>query len=394
MKVVHVVQSYKPVVSGPSTLVEHLTRELSRLGHECQIITSTVDLPSSVALPEVDAAQTRVRRFKSSPWLSRYNWIPGVRQVLLGTEADIFHVHQWRSHIADTAVRTAKHRGIPVVLQAHGTARARNIASGGRGSLLSQVPYVAYDALFRGLVPKAADALLATTTQEAQDCIDYGCHPELVHVIPLGIDHSIFAKIRNRTYERRGPFRILLVGRLERSRNVELLLRALSLLHQRGVSFACRIVGPEVRLSTARAAGYINELKQVARDLGVGGMVDFRGLRLDDELLAEYAWGDVFVYTSFYENFGYTILEAAACGLPLLTTATGVAPDLVVDGRTGYLIAMRDPSELANRLSILEASEAKRAKLGQNAASMSASKFSMNLLVNRYLELYTSLIRE
>lgn len=102
------------------------------------------------------------------------------------------------------------------------------------------------------------------------------------------------------------------------------------------------------------AARSVQRARRHAQEAGVGDRVLFVGPR--DDLLP-YLWAsDMFVFPSAYESSGLVIAEALASGLPVIVTRVGVAPELVRDGETGYLIA-RDPHECADRLERLAADE-------------------------------------
>lgn len=89
-------------------------------------------------------------------------------------------------------------------------------------------------------------------------------------------------------------------------------------------------------------------LVEEAGELGMEGSVRFLGRRLDVPLLMRSA--DVFVLPSAWEGLPITILEAIAGGLPCVATAVGGVPEVVEDGRSGYLVAPHDPASLADRI--------------------------------------------
>jgi len=98
----------------------------------------------------------------------------------------------------------------------------------------------------------------------------------------------------------------------------------------------------------------IPEMRERAHQRGVADRVLFAGMHSD--VRPFYFAADMFVLPSDYESFGLVIAEALACGVPVIATRTGCAPDLIVDGETGYLVD-RDPRTIADRLERIAATD-------------------------------------
>jgi starch synthase len=93
------------------------------------------------------------------------------------------------------------------------------------------------------------------------------------------------------------------------------------------------------------------------------------------QVLAEMAAHDVFVFPSLFEGFGLVLLEAMAMGLPIVTTAHTAGPDLIRDGVEGFIVPIRSSAAIAERLDQLRRDPAARASMGQNAQAR-AKEFS------------------
>src|SRR5204863_8391924 len=102
-----------------------------------------------------------------------------------------------------------------------------------------------------------------------------------------------------------------------------------------------RLVGHEELSTTA-------ELMAHALDTGVANIVSFEGFRSDiPRVMADL---DVFVLPSLWEGFGLVLLEAMAAGRPIVASAVGPIPEIVVDGLTGLLVPPGDPEALAEAI--------------------------------------------
>ena len=134
--------------------------------------------------------------------------------------------------------------------------------------------------------------------------------------------------------------------------------------------------------------GYLAELKILCSDLEIEGQVTFTGPQSAQEVQQFYLQGDLFVYPSRYENFGQPILEAAASGLPIISTAVGVARDLVENGETGFIVS-DNPGEIAARIKDL-AIHKTRKEMGAAIQKKVEKTFGWNKIIQDYKKLYES----
>jgi UDP-glucose:(heptosyl)LPS alpha-1,3-glucosyltransferase len=141
--------------------------------------------------------------------------------------------------------------------------------------------------------------------------------------------------------------------------------------------WALVVVGKGDRRSYERLAG----------ELGVAADVHWLGVTRDVQLV--YALADAFVFPSAYESFSLVTFEAAASGLPIISTAVSGARELIRDGESG-LFTSRDPGDIALHLMQLAADPELRLRLGQ-AARQAALPFSWQAMVSRHHELYEHL---
>ena len=93
--------------------------------------------------------------------------------------------------------------------------------------------------------------------------------------------------------------------------------------------------------------------------------------------------------SSCVENFGQPIIEAAANGLPLITTPVGIARDIVIDGETGYIVSGK-PKEIKERIELLKDSHT-RLIMGQRIQTEIKNRFNWKNIMGQYMDLYQSL---
>ncbi len=191
----------------------------------------------------------------------------------------------------------------------------------------------------------------------AEDLVRRGFLADRIQVVHNGVDLEFFSRDPN--VERTNWPSLVYVGRLQRYKRVDILIRAMpSLLQAR----------PDARLVIAGRGGSEGELRRLAEQLGVEGNVDFLGF-VDEERkrdLLRRAW--VHVLTSPKEGWGLTVMEAAACGTPTVASDSPGLRDSVVDGVTGLLVPHGDYRRLADEVARLIGDRDLLERMGQAAA--------------------------
>lgn len=134
--------------------------------------------------------------------------------------------------------------------------------------------------------------------------------------------------------------RVLFVGRRDPYKNLPLLIQAFSNLRSQIPDLRLRIIGP--------ADDRYPEAPTLAKQLGLTEAIDWIGYATPEGLISEYQQADVFVLPSKYEGFGLTVLEAMACGLPVVCSNVSSLPEVV--GDAGLLVPPDDAPALAGEL--------------------------------------------
>jgi glycosyltransferase involved in cell wall biosynthesis len=130
--------------------------------------------------------------------------------------------------------------------------------------------------------------------------------------------------------------------------------------------------------------------KKVAK-LGIQDKVIFAGRINHKELLKHYSTTDIFLLLSSYENFSNAVLEAMSCGLPIVVTNVGGIPEVVKDGKNGFLIKPKDPVQIAEKvLLILNNRELKQKFLNNNKEEV--EKYSLDNVVEKLEKIYINIL--
>jgi glycosyltransferase involved in cell wall biosynthesis len=176
------------------------------------------------------------------------------------------------------------------------------------------------------------------------------------------------------------PPRLVSVGRLKEPKDFVGLVRALARVD---VPFCAAIVGdgPDRPLVEAAIA-----------EAGLSGSIELLGER--DDVASQLAQSDVFVLSSRSEGMPISVLEAMAAGLPVVASAVGGVPELVVDGETGVLVPPDDADALADALRRVLDDDALRHRLGDGARRRAAKRFDLGPFRVAHLALYRRALQD
>ena len=349
-------------VSGVATVVTDLTRRFRARGH-----------PTVVLAPRSD------RDSESSPWwcLPADPPFANARIALRAAltlfrrrhEWDLLHVHQ--AHPLTLATGSiARILGRPVVGTLH---------------LIPPTPR-GLRGLVQGIVSKMTLALLVerifVSARTREEFRSWGL------VIRNGVDvDGIRAGLESRDAVRRrlrlDGFTVAFAGRRCLIKGYADLLEALS---------RARATGADIRLlaSGQTAADERDELDRRIESLHLAPYVVDVGERADH--LALLGAADAFVLPSYREGFPMALLEAMACGLPVLATEVGGISELIQDDENGLLVRPGDIDALAEGLRRLASSPALRARLASRAAE-TVRAFDSEKVANSYLDVFSALMR-
>lgn len=178
------------------------------------------------------------------------------------------------------------------------------------------------------------------------------------------------------------PDRVFFVGSITEVKDLHTLLEAIALVRHRVPMVQLHIAG---RIVSQR---YYSELQHYVATSGLSSCVHFLGLRNRAELLRDYAEAAVVALSSQQENAPMAVIEAMAVGKPVVCTRVGGIPGLVVNGETGYIVAPRDPQEMADRIVVLLRDQALRHRMGRRGQEIALQRFSVAEVARQYRNVY------
>lgn len=257
---------------------------------------------------------------------------------------DILHSHYWLSGLVGDLL--SESWGIPHVITFHTLAKTklRALTFGDEHTSRSASEY---------RLMCRSDKILVLTQKEVQD-IDqlYGSFSNKISVVPPGVDLEIFYQSDKKAsrYQLNIPGQnnvVLFVGRIDPIKGLDVLVKALAMISSVGVTTLYIVGGNE------ESNEYYQFIKSLVVELGLDDKVVFTGAIAHDSLATYYSAADVLVLPSHYESLGFVVIEAMACGTPVVASRVGGIPSIVEHGSTGYLIPWRCPEAFATQIEVL-----------------------------------------
>jgi glycosyltransferase involved in cell wall biosynthesis len=186
---------------------------------------------------------------------------------------------------------------------------------------------------------KKAARIISDSAATKKDLIKFlGIAPDKIRVIPLGVEEKFRVAEKQRKYDLPNGKIILHVGGSGYNKNVEGILNALSTINNQQSTIFVKV-----------GSDFTGSQKSLIKKLCLEDRVKYLGQVSEDDLVALYNLADVFVFPSFYEGFGLPILEAMACGTPVVTSNCSSMPE--VAGEAAILVDPYNVESIAEGIS-------------------------------------------
>jgi glycogen synthase len=406
MKIAILTNEYPPnVYGGAGVHVEYLTKELAKADggrHSIKVLCfgsqnykkGNLTVKGIGASHKFSAKDPKHNKFLDTVF----------RDVAMSGEldgADVVHCHTWYSHFAGLLAKQLLQA--PLVLTTHSLEphrpwKVEQLGTAYYGS--SWIEKTAYE---------NADGVVAVSGSMKEDVQNlYGVDPKRVKVIHNGIDLDEFKPTPDKRIlekyhiDKNIPF-ILFVGRITRQKGIIHLVNAIKYLAPGNQVVLCA-GSPDTKEIGLEMAKKIEEAKKTSKNkiIWVSEMVPKK------DLIALYSQASVFVCPSVYEPFGIINLEAMACETPVVASAVGGIPEVVVNGKTGILVPLKHKSalnaepadprkfafDLAQAVNSIMASPAKNRRMAVASRKRVVEHFSWKSIAAKTLDFYKELIEK
>lgn len=372
MKIALTTDSFVEGQGGVSTAVAALARNLRQRGHEVIVYTAADSSHERIDLDVVGLRSLRYERFPGG----RVPMAPiSLVQELADFNPDVIHNHSM-STMGIQALAAARLLGLPILGTCHvflaGFLQYAPISLDGV-PLTEDVAWK-YTTAFFNRFPQV------TTPSEAMqhELMAHGLRSP-VTTVSNGVDTDLFSPLPEvQADDNSRPLTLVHVGRLSYEKRVDIVLHA----------FARLASGhPDVNLQIIGDGPEADSLKTLAAELGVAGQVQFTGFVPHDGLPEIYRQADIFITASPIETQGLVVLEAMACGLPIVGVDALALPDLIRHGDNGFLLPPEDEKAISQATARLLSSAELRHAMGRESRRL-ALQHNLPEIAQTYEYLY------
>lgn len=360
-------------LAGTELATYHIAKGLAKLGHDIHIITSL-----DKGLPNEEYMDGflihRIKLIEGPRFLRLiFYWI-SILFIVKSIDPCIIHVQGLP--LAPAAFCSRLLFGKRYIIWC----RSSNWYKESTDSLQEKVYNIVSSKILYKLSMNYAEYVLALTRSMSTEINKYNIGNKVL-VIPNGIDIDVFDSVCVRSQKFNNNFIVLWVGRFRTEKGIEYLIRAMLFLVGRIKNIRLLLIG-EGPMEL--------KLKELTKKLNLDEFIVFIG-KVPNEKIPEYMlYSDVFVLPSITEGFPLVLLEAMASGLPIIASRVDGIPEIIQDGKNGFLVEPANPNAIAQSiLKIYTDCQLKNEISSYNKEF--AKNFSWENIAMRIDELYSSI---
>jgi glycosyltransferase involved in cell wall biosynthesis len=245
------------------------------------------------------------------------------------------------------------------------------------------LPFALYVYAGELLIPKVYGKTRFVVVSEStrDDLVRRGIPRDNIEIVYNAVDHTSYTPVESSL----APVPLVgYVGRIKRYKRIDYLLEALAIVAK---------TIPGVRLALAGSGDYLPSLVSLAERLDIKDRVDFMGFVSEQEKIDMLRKSHVVVNPSSKEGWGVTVIEANACGAPVIASDVPGLRDAVVDGETGFLVPYGDIDGFAARITQVLSDEALRTTLSRQAIEW-AKRFNWDDSADAILKVIDQLVQQ
>lgn len=387
LKICMVNALFYPYSGGTENHIIELSAALVKLGVEVHVVTGRLggtkefEIIRGIKVHRVPCRVAKIPGFYPPPMVVARKFLRHLQEIDEKENFDLFHLHdRWYLDFNQVQKYARKtHRKLVVTIhnaRPFGISTAFTIFGG------------AYELAEGKKVLREADKLIPVSKWTRNDMMKYNLPRSKFEVIYNGINPEKFRAGKNTAVKKKlgmKPFSPLISwsGRIIEQKGLEYLIKAMPLVVKRMPTTKLLIIGTGTD---------VKKLRKLAAKLKVGNSVIFYGSIAYNELNNVLRGCDVFAFPSIWEPFGIAILDAMASGLPVVASKEGGIPEIVENGKDGFLVEKKNSRQLAEALVKILEDKKLRDKMARNAERHAKTKFAWKKIARQTLALYKKVL--
>ncbi|MEM3615531.1 MAG: glycosyltransferase family 4 protein [Candidatus Methanomethylicia archaeon] len=298
--------------------------------------------------------------------------------AIVNSEIDLMHfitIPYMTDFTVESITLLGRLRKIPIVINIHGIVYKNDFHELKRHVLKNKLAFISH------IKATNSDKIVVNSYYMKNVLSIYYKIPQnKVVVIPNGVDIEEFTPLGDKIYLEGDPA-ILYAGRISWEKGIDILIKAIPMIKKDLKKAKFHIVG---------SGPWTNEIILLAKKLNAYPYIKFHGSFPYRYLPYIFRGADIFVLPSRVEPFGMVLLEAMACGLPVVASSVGGIPEIIKHYKNGILITPNNPTKLCQAITEIYLNNSLNKKLSSNAIQ-TASKYSWENIADIYLRLYKQL---
>ncbi|MHA2059044.1 MAG: glycosyltransferase family 4 protein [Candidatus Thorarchaeota archaeon] len=399
MKILHLCDSLNPAgLGGYESIIHYLSKAMVSEGHESFVVTQPPyrNSPESIqkqnyiiyhltgnllearkweyyALPETEREKAVEKLFKSSDIIENVDILTDqFVELIHELKPDIIHAHStyvvFNKVIAKLCLLDKLK--IPAIVTVHGLPKPLILPNGKETT--------DYDEFASDFGFDLVITVSENVAEAVKKYLDSDFH-EQVRTLYSGIDLTVFRPLPDLEKE----WDLAFMGRLEAMKSVDLFPEMLALLKSKF---------PDLKMMMTGEGSLKDRLFKEFEEKGVSSMVDYQGVVETDDVPVLINKSRIFLYPSRREPFGLSIVEAMACGVPVITTDVFGPREIVRHNYDGVAVPPDDVVALAKAVGMLLTDNELRTRIGQNALKSAQERYDISHHAKRLIVIYDEMI--
>jgi len=359
---------YPSIIGGVGLHAHEMSKDQSSLGHQVVMYTAAPELNSNCQIKY----NYTIHRFKPVIKLFGNSIVPNMFLHMLKKryKYDIIHAHSHLCFSTNLCAIIKKLGSVPLVITTH-------------GGLNSQTAPEWFQKIYNLTGAKftfsSADKIICYTDTEREEMINFGIKPEKIALIHNGIDTNLFTPPKDNL--RHTNNRLLWIGRYVPGKGVEYLIDAFSILKAKHPNVSLMMIGN----------GPLKEkIDKKILSLNLKEAIIQKDFIPNSEIINVYHNSNILILPSLGEGVPRVILEAMACGLPIVCTNLPQLVDLLDE--CGFMVPLKDSKTMAEKISEILSDPNIATKLGENGRKKVVDNYSWEDTINKTIKLYEELI--